>query len=376
MISSFKVKGYRKFADFRLDNLNRINFFVGKNNVGKTSLLEAIYGWASGKNLSPFFWTGSQRNQNPQNFTAYHIAENIVSSVYTRNIVPFEFELSAITDDNEITYRHTIALGDIFKDFIRDVAMNSSISNVNSIFLQNQNQQFTGNMFAGNNITIAQWEIESSDSTKKSFLLNWPNLFMDNVTPQLLASYKDINTHRNMDENRNLYTYLKRNNLLNTLIKEMKLVFPKIKSFDILPYNGNSLAPVNVQLINDEFFPIDTFGDGLRRFFQIIGSLVFYHDSMICIDEIDATIHPEAQKELGRNLIVYARKYNVQLFVTTHNLEFIDAFLSAWQEDETLRQRDDIRIITLKDTENGLKARTMTGEKALNARESFNLELR
>ena len=372
MISSFNIKGYRKFVDFQINNLGRINFFVGSNNVGKTSILEAVYGWASGKNLSPFFWTGIQRNQSPQNFTAYHIADNIVSSIHEKNDIPFRFELSATVDNNEITYQHTISLGDIFKDFIRDVSMNSSVTN--AMFLQNQ--QFTNNMLAGNNITIAQWRISSSDSTEKSYFLNWPNLFLDNVTPQSLASYRDINTHRSIDENRNLYTYLKRNNLLQKLLEEMRVIFPEIKSFDILPYHGNSLAPVSVQLENDEFLPLDAFGDGFRRFFQIIGSLIFYHDGILCIDEIDATIHPRAQKEFCRNLITYAKKYNVQVFASTHNLEFIDELLSVWKENASIEKADNLRIITMLDTENTVKTRNLTSEEALFAREDFQMELR
>lgn len=75
MISSFRIQGHRKFSDFELNNLGRVNFFVGKNNVGKTTLLESVFGWACGYNLSPFVGTCVQRNQFLQNSTAYHIAK-------------------------------------------------------------------------------------------------------------------------------------------------------------------------------------------------------------------------------------------------------------------------------------------------------------
>jgi len=36
------VTGYRTFRKLKVDGLSRVNLFVGKNNTGKTSLLDAI----------------------------------------------------------------------------------------------------------------------------------------------------------------------------------------------------------------------------------------------------------------------------------------------------------------------------------------------
>src|SRR5712691_4457737 len=42
MLSSVMVTGYRTFRKLRVEGLGRVNLFVGKNNAGKTSLLDAI----------------------------------------------------------------------------------------------------------------------------------------------------------------------------------------------------------------------------------------------------------------------------------------------------------------------------------------------
>lgn len=374
MISSFRIQGYRKFTDFQLDGLSRINFFVGKNNVGKTTLLESVFGWACGCNLSPFLWTSVQRNQYAQNFTAYHIAENIVSAINNRTKAPFSLKFTAIEKGQEIKYAHEISLGDIFKDFVNEVAIETTAPN--HISAASMNQQSQGGIMQAVNTTVANWEISRNGENKYSRLIVWPNIFIDNIAPERLATYCDINSHRNMDENRKLYVHLKRQNLIGKFVKEMQEVFPEIAGFDILPYQDNSLAPVSVQATNGEYYPLDTFGDGLRRMFQIIGALIFYHDGIMCIDEIDSTIHPEAQKELCHSLIRYARKYNVQLFVTTHNLEFIDNFLLSWHGDESFSDVDDIRIVSMKNVNNEVKTRIMTGKEAIDVRENFNLELR
>ncbi|MGA9996645.1 MAG: AAA family ATPase, partial [Pyrinomonadaceae bacterium] len=43
MLHSFHIKNYRGFKDFKIEPLERINLITGSNNVGKTSLLEALY---------------------------------------------------------------------------------------------------------------------------------------------------------------------------------------------------------------------------------------------------------------------------------------------------------------------------------------------
>src|SRR5690242_15614158 len=43
MIRSLTVQNYRVFKEFSLEQAARINLFVGTNNSGKSSLLEAIY---------------------------------------------------------------------------------------------------------------------------------------------------------------------------------------------------------------------------------------------------------------------------------------------------------------------------------------------
>ena len=42
MITDLHIKNFRLFEEFKIDNLARVNLIVGKNNVGKSTLLEAV----------------------------------------------------------------------------------------------------------------------------------------------------------------------------------------------------------------------------------------------------------------------------------------------------------------------------------------------
>src|SRR5438477_6534472 len=41
-LSSFEVKGFKKFTELKVENIGQFNLIVGDNNVGKTTLLEAL----------------------------------------------------------------------------------------------------------------------------------------------------------------------------------------------------------------------------------------------------------------------------------------------------------------------------------------------
>ena len=50
MLERLHIRNYRLFNDLKIDQLSRINLIAGKNNSGKTSLLEALYLLAGGGN--------------------------------------------------------------------------------------------------------------------------------------------------------------------------------------------------------------------------------------------------------------------------------------------------------------------------------------
>ncbi len=47
LLNSLEIKGYRCFEHLTIEKLGRVNLIVGKNNVGKTALLEALSVYAS-----------------------------------------------------------------------------------------------------------------------------------------------------------------------------------------------------------------------------------------------------------------------------------------------------------------------------------------
>ena len=92
------------------------------------------------------------------------------------------------------------------------------------------------------------------------------------------------------------------------------------------------------------------YGDGMRRWFYLLGNMLVYKGAVHCIEEIDSTMHPTSQTQFCRRLAEFAGRFKNQIFLTSHNIEFADAFLKAlFDEGGTYvdSQSDPVRAYTV-----------------------------
>lgn len=61
MLNTLTLRGYRGFESYRMPNLTRVNLVVGRNNCGKTSILEAIELLVACGHVSVFYGAARRR---------------------------------------------------------------------------------------------------------------------------------------------------------------------------------------------------------------------------------------------------------------------------------------------------------------------------
>lgn len=67
--------------------------------------------------------------------------------------------------------------------------------------------------------------------------------------------------------------------------------------------------------------PIQLLGDGTRKFFALVVALYSCRDGILLVDEIDNGLYYSVMKKLWKTLLEMAEQFNVQLYVTTHNMD-------------------------------------------------------
>ena len=79
-LKSFEVSGFKKLTDLKIDNIGQFNLIIGDNNVGKTSLLEALlidYDRAkSMTSLATIMYHVRKFNQLSDHFLSYYFSDN------------------------------------------------------------------------------------------------------------------------------------------------------------------------------------------------------------------------------------------------------------------------------------------------------------
>lgn len=79
--------------------------------------------------------------------------------------------------------------------------------------------------------------------------------------------------------------------------------------------------------------PLRSFGDGLNRLFGIALSLVNAKDGLLLIDEFENGMHHTVQADAWRAIFSLARRLDIQVFATSHSWDAIEAFQKAAAED-------------------------------------------
>ncbi|WP_295444647.1 AAA family ATPase [uncultured Thiodictyon sp.] len=104
---------------------------------------------------------------------------------------------------------------------------------------------------------------------------------------------------------------------------------PEVLDVEVLSLRGDRPA-IYVQHRRLGWAPLSVFGDAMRRCVLLAATLPGLKDGgVLLIDEVETGIHVKALGRVFQWLIESARQLNVQVFVTTHSLEALDALILA-----------------------------------------------
>jgi AAA15 family ATPase/GTPase len=127
--------------------------------------------------------------------------------------------------------------------------------------------------------------------------------------------------------------------MLNGFKKDLKLFIPSLTSVEISTiYDIN---PSQILIIREEGkdqpLPLTMYGEGTVKLFRILLEIIMCKGQRLMIDEIDTGIHYSHFKEFWKTILKAAKKNDVQIFATTHNLECLK-YLKECLEDEEMKE--------------------------------------
>lgn len=318
ILNSLTIRGFRLFENLEIMKLGRVNLIVGKNNVGKSSLLEALRLYAA-------------RNHS----TIWQILQDRDEGMYPTS-----------NGDGVIESRLKA---------VRHLFHNQQDS------LQNPSPIYIGEI--GNRATRVQIELKmrasvnsitiSSEQTYEDFGEIVPSLIIRPGADNPISDTFDRGVPPGNDKPGIPHVYLSANGLNplqlealwgrialtnkeDQVVQTLQIIEPGIERVGIVnnPDLGMSRIPMVKLKDHEESIPLRSLGEGTNRIFCIALALVNVPNGLLLVDEIESGLHYSVQFALWELVFATAARLKVQVFATTHSNDCIHAFQDAAYRNE------------------------------------------
>jgi AAA15 family ATPase/GTPase len=309
MIKDIEINNFRCFDRLKVSGCKRLNLISGKNNVGKTALLEAIF-----------------INSKPTKDTIFALCDLRRESGRFSEILP-EKMWSNFFFQQDI--RSSCSIETRFDD-VSSKVVNINIGDEQSISDRLDLAPNPVNLWLDTNIDnsdryntiiISKKQHTNSQSlTNKALKPNINPKYIQNSSfiPSSLIS-SNVSLTEEFDKAR-----------LNEKEEEVLRAFQIIDN-SIIAVESFSIPEPTIYLKRqgEKRLPLSLFGDAMNRIADIILKIINNQDSILLIDEIENGIHHSNQIAFWDFLYRLAEQLNVQIFATTHSLEMTEAFIKA-----------------------------------------------
>ena len=299
MLDHIHIQNYRLFKDLKIDKLGQVNLIAGKNNTGKTALLEALRIMVNGTDLTICNIIDSRGDFYPNDKDIFSTLFS--NREYENKKITLQFIYNKKNDKMEIKYGH---LKKKYSFFI-EAGLNPSNEDIMELeFVQNP-QIFE----------------RSSDL----FFLSFQN--DENLITEL---WKRISLTPKEDD----------------VVQIMKVIDSRIIKVRVDDKKTKVLLKGY-----DEPIPLKNLGDGANRLFSIALVLANCKDKIFLIDEFEVGLHHSVQDQLWDIIFKYAKEWNIQVFATTHSRDTVKSFTSIAQKEEYKDMANYFRLQKLRNSE-------------------------
>ncbi len=306
------IQNFKGIQELRMEGLGAINFIVGKNNGGKSTVLDAIYLLAhqgDPRSIVDIYAVRNTEIAEGDNFKYLFPKANVkvIPAIYGRygdvnkgiEIQAFNGDLSRYTFLGKVDRTMPVDGIRIDFDYYQDDEFQNPVEYKPPL---NSGRLYYNNIFG---------EVVFDKSLKYKY----PNIKEDDVISVLyVPSYPSHNK---------LLQYAK------------SIVFNKQKAIVIDALQEFDSSFIDFQIFGDEILidnknwdtlaSLPTMGEGFVKLFAILLAIINSANGICLIDEIENGLHHSVLKNNWQHILNAAEKHNVQLFITTHNAEILEA---------------------------------------------------
>lgn len=336
MYERIRIENFRGITNLELSSLRQFNLFVGRNNCGKTSLLESIFLLSGLTNVGlPF---------SVNRFRDYHLMDDyswilLFNELNTDKAILFLGDMLNPKENRVLTIKPLQESVDLSVDDNESYASASGILSSPSIHV---------------NGLILSGEINKEGEKTKSFKYK---IRIGKKTAKVAAIPPSFKTFQGIyiPPTKNFSDTPRRFNNIQIMKKEKEII--KILQKVEPQLIDLSIGADNILYCDMGFnrrLPLNVAGEGLKKILSVILAIYEASNGVVMIDEIENGLYHSNQEILWASIFEAAKAFDVQVFATTHSYENVRAFNSTY---EKLGEKDDkLRLFRIEKDSNGIRA--------------------
>lgn len=363
MLHSLDIKNYRNLESLEIHSLGRVNLITGKNNTGKSTLLEAVAIHTMGGDF-PLIEQLLEDRGEPFKYGEAQSVETkikVLSSLFHNRNIGFD-EVNAILigggqDSKDST---SLRLVKYVEDIITE--QDGSITRKKRL-LQH-----------GTDATLEDLQIgfEAKTGSQQRYILPLAAKtgiyffrFQNNI--------QIINTKSTgKDTNDSLFDNIALTDKEQSVIEALKIIEPLTERIAFVE-DATKKRNAVIKLSNSSTtLPLQSMGDGINRILTIILAMVNADKGYLLIDEFENGLHYSVQEKLWEIIFKLSEDLNIQVFATTHSNDCIQGFESVLNKQSDLSAGKLIRL----DNKNGVIKQVEFDAQELKIAANQNIELR
>lgn len=357
-LDNLHVKNFRSLRNVQIDKLGRLNLVTGRNNVGKTSLLEAVRLWASRTDANALLDIIDARDE---------------------SLLP-DKEIKSDQDErrgeNSLLGALCLFSGYPTIDEVRDpIEIFGNGATLSVSIADREPEQ--------GNLPGLQQQLEGLGERTKVLQLTFdsPNKSIDLPLPAYYSAYRrrrflELRLSERqanipcvslgsstLDSIESYSTASLWDNIALTdkedlVLRGLKLIEPRIERVNFI--QGGRLGRFPVIKVHgvDRPIPLHGLGDGVTRIFEIMLALVNAENGFLLIDEFENGLHHSVQAQAWQTVLELARVLNIQVFATSHSNDCVEAF-----QEVSEGASNELVLIRMTRSVEGVHAETLGSEK-------------
>ena len=341
------IRGYRGLGDLELENLGTFNVLLGTNDVGKTSVLEAIFLLTGSANLELPVRVQNWRNYLIREFDdlsflfgGLNVDAPILLEAYSSPGERRRLEISAVdvnaSADSEVQHLEGSGNGSV------GIRGGSRVSN-----------QITSSIPSGPRMLRYDATVErTSPGDRVSFsgtLAVRDGNLQGNLDPQTavdtIIPVRCLTTRSEYDSRPIADVIVHKQS--DTLLQYLRIINQSIEG---IAASGDA-AYVDVGL--QRMIPLNMFGSGMVRAAVILSLCILGTNRMLLVDEVENGLHHAAIPPLLAALLKFSRDRGVQVFVTTHSLSVLEGLHEVLSRTDFSEYRASTNCYTLQKDREG-----------------------